>query len=156
MISGLRDRWIIASPPSKIFDGGRGDRRSWPQCIDRDFAAQLTCKSQHNQAHTEFCHRVGGVRREPLLGHLEGRGEHQDMRVFAPCKIGNGKFRNHERAAGVDLLHEIVTPHIGCRDRRQLDRAGVVYDNIDASEFLRRLIERGLHGCVVAYVDRQG
>jgi hypothetical protein len=76
------------------------------------------------------------------------------MRIFLPRKIGNGKLRNHEGAAGVDLLHQIVPPHIGCRDGGQLDRAGVVHDDIDATEFIRGFIERSLHARFVTYVNR--
>ena len=40
-----------------------------------------------------------------------------------------------------------------CGDRRELDRAGIVDDDVDAAEFLAVFVERGLHRRLVAHVD---
>ena len=46
--------------------------------------ARLAGEAEHDEAHAELGHRIGGVRREPLLLHVERRRQHQDMRVSRP------------------------------------------------------------------------
>ncbi len=42
-----------------------------------------------------------------------------------------------------------------CGHRRELDRAGVVDDDVDAAEMRRGLVERRLHRRFLAHVDRE-
>ena len=70
-------------------------------------------------------------------------------------EIGNGVFRHHEGAARIDLMHQIEAAHVGLRNRRELDGAGIVDHDVDAAEARRGLVERGLHRGFLAHVDLQ-
>ena len=106
------------------------------------FRAQFAGEPEHDEAHAELGHRIGGVRREPFLLHVERRRDHQDVRIGGLFQIRDGPFRDHEGAARVDLMHEVEPLHVGVGDAGELDRAGIVDDDIDAAELLRRLVER--------------
>ena len=50
-------------------------------------------------------------------------------------------------------MHEIEPLHLGRLAVGQRDRAGVIDDDVDAAEMLRRLIERAAHARLVAHID---
>ena len=52
-------------------------------------------------------------------------------------------------------MHQVEAAHVGLRDRRELDGAGIVDHDIDAAEMRRGLVERGLHRRFLAHVDLQ-
>ena len=56
-------------------------------------------------------------------------------------------------SARIHLLHEVITAHVGCSDRGELDRAGIVHDYVDAAKFECGLVEGSLHRIFVAYID---
>ena len=107
--------------------------------LTRDLAAQFAGQPQHHQAHAELGHRIGGVRREPFLLHVERRRQHQDVRVARLQQMREGVFRHHEGAARIDLMHQVEAAHVGLRDRRERDGAGIVDHDVDAAEMRRGL-----------------
>ena len=91
--------------------------RARPQRVDGDaLGAQFAGQAEHDQAHAELGHAVGGVRREPFLLHVERRRDHEDMRIGRLLQMRDRPFRDDEGAAGVDLMHEIEALHVGCGD----------------------------------------
>ena len=130
------------------------DGRSRPERVDGDaLAPQLAREAQHAQAHAELGHRIGEVRREPFLLHVERRRQHQDVRVLGLFEMRDGVLRHHERAARVDLMHQVEALHVGLRRRREADGAGVVDDDVDAAEGLDRPLDGLLDDLLVAHVD---
>ena len=53
---------------------------------------------------------------------------------FARSRCGIGEFGDHEGAARVDLMHQVEAVHVGLRHGRELNRGGVVDDDVDAAE----------------------
>src|SRR4029077_15672918 len=98
---------------------------------------------------------VREVRREPLGFQSQRRRQRQDGRVGSLLQVRQAGGRGHERAAGVDLLDEIVAAHVDLLGRRQIDRRGVVDADIDAAEGRRALLGRGEHAGLVAHVDHE-
>ena len=140
----------------QVLDRGGGDGGARPQRVDRDLALQFAGEAEHDQAHAELGHGIGGVRREPFHVHVERRRQHQNVRARRFQQMRDGVFRHHEGAARVDLMHEIEALHVGLRDRRERDGAGIVDHDVEAAEMRGGLIERGLDGGLVAHVDHEG
>src|SRR5262245_16458185 len=65
----------------QVPDRGGGDRCARPQGIDCDFPAQFACKPQNYETHAELRHRIRGMWCEPFFRHIEGRGQHEYVRV---------------------------------------------------------------------------
>src|SRR5439155_20939981 len=61
-------------------------------------------------------------------------------------------LRNEERAAGIGSEHRIPLRQGQVLKLRCLIIRSVVHENIDASQFLHGLRQRGLHICWIAYV----
>jgi hypothetical protein len=70
----------------------------------------------------------------------------------------DGVFRDHESAARIDLIHQIEAAHVGIDDRRPLDRACVVDEDVEAAKRRDGLLDRASHLRLVTHVDhkRQG
>ena len=127
----------------------RGHKR-----VDRDALPRSSpARPEHDQAHAELRHRIGGVRGEPFLLHVERRRQHQNVRVGRLGEIGDGVFRHHEGAARVDPKHQIEALHVGLRGIGELDGAGVVDHDVEAAEMRHGLIEGRLHCGFLAHVD---
>ena len=140
----------------QVFHRRRGDCRARPQRIDGNAARpQFPGQPQHHHAHAEFRHCIGGRGGKPFFLHVEGRRQHQDMRVLRLQQIGHGQFRDHERAARVDGMHQVVALHVGGLRIGQRYRAGIVDDNVDAAEFLRRGLQRLPDLGLFADIDEQ-
>ena len=77
--------------------------------------AQLAGKPEHDQAHAELGHGVGGVGREPFLLHVERRRQHQDVRVRGLLEMRDRILRDDEGAARIDLMHQVEAAHVGLR-----------------------------------------
>jgi len=126
----------------QVFDRGGGDGGARPQRIDRDLAALLAGQPQHDEAHAEFRHRVGGGMLEPLCLHVERRRQHQDVRVIGLLQMRDAVFRHHEGAAGIDTHHQVEPLHVGSLRIGQADGAGIVDADVDAAELGDRLVDR--------------
>ena len=98
---------------------------------------------------------IGGVRREPLLLHIERRRDHEDVRIGRLLQISNRPFRYHERTARIDLMHEIKAAHGDLRRGLKLEGACIIDHDIDAAELRRCFGERTLHHCFLAHVDHE-
>ena len=90
---------------------------------------------------------------KPFLLQIERRRQHENVRVVRLFQERDREFRHHERAARIDLMHEIETLHVGRLRVGQRDRAGIVDHDIDAAELKRRLIQRTAHRRLVAHID---
>ena len=79
------------------------------------------------------------------------------MWVGGLLQVWQAGLRQHEGPAGVDVLHQVVALDGDRLDGREVDRAGVVDADVDASELVDHLLDRGLHALVVADIacDRQ-
>ena len=75
------------------------------------------------------------------------------MRILGHEQIGCSELGHHERAARIDLVHEIEALHICCLAIGQRDRARIVDDDVDAAEMLRGFIQSAAHGRLVAHID---
>ena len=65
-----------------------------PERVDRDaLAAQLAGEAEGEHAHAELGDRVGDVRREPSLPHVERRRKHEDVRVRGTLQMRDGQLR---------------------------------------------------------------
>ena len=69
----------------------------------------------------------------------------------------DGVLRAGHRAAGVDLMHQIKLLHVRLLQRSQLDRAGIVDEDIQTAEVIRRLVDGCLDCFIIANIehDRQ-
>src|SRR5439155_11117478 len=77
--------------------------------------------------------------------------ERQHVGVGGGAQVGQGGAREQERAAGVDVEHEVVAAGVEIGDRRQVDRAGVVDHEVDTAEALDRGVDES--GDVVLVSD---
>ena len=116
-------------------------------------AAQLAGKPEHEQAHAELGDRVGGVRREPALLHIERRRKHQNVRIGGPLEMRDRQLRDDEGAARVDRVHEIEPLDVGMLHVGEVDGAGIVDENVDAAERCDRSLNRARNLLLVADVD---
>ena len=93
------------------------------------------------------------------FGSAESGGE--SVRTWAwsdGAQVLERRLGEHERAAGVDLLHQVEALHLELRHRRQVDRRRVVDDDVDPAELLATVCrDRGRDLVRVADVadDRQ-
>ena len=78
------------------------------------------------------------------------------MRVGRLPEKGQRRLGRGKGAAGIDAHDEIVAPHRRRRRIGQAERAGVVDQDVDAAEGLRRPGHGVAEAGVVAHVDRQG
>src|SRR5947208_16319144 len=65
----------------------------------------------------------------------------------------NGMFRHHKSAARVDLMHQVKTAHVGLYDRRALNGASIIDDDVEAAERCRGFLDRAFHLRLVARID---
>ncbi len=138
---------------------GRGrDRRRRPQRVRRNpRLGELGRQSERRHRHAVLRERVAGVGAEPLRRKVERRREREDVRVLGILQDRDGRAAEHERAADVDVLHEVVLLRLQVERAREVDDARVVDDDVDAAELALGL-EDGLGDVVVvAHVahDRQ-
>jgi hypothetical protein len=78
------------------------------------------------------------------------------MRIARLLQVRQAALGNHKRAAGVDLMHQVVTLDRRVGGTGQPDRAGVVDHDVDAAEMLRCLRHRCTHLRLLANVHLQG
>ncbi len=95
------------------------------------------------------------MRGEPALLEIEGRGEHQDMRIRRAREVRQTELRAKEGAAGIDVVHQVEPAHVGCCRAAEADRAGVVDDNVDAAELPYSALDRARHLTLIANVRCQ-
>ena len=121
----------------------RIDRRQRPQRVDGDAVlGELGRHPQRTHRHAELRHRVGDVVLEPFRRHVERRRQRQDVRVRGLLEVRDARLRHQERAARVDLVHQVEPLHVGGERAGQLDGAGVIDADVDAAEPLERLLHR--------------
>src|ERR1019366_481485 len=75
------------------------------------------------------------MRREPAGYQVQWRREHQHVRIGRDAQMRNAGARYQERAAAIDLMHQIVALGVGLQRRREADGTGVVDTDVDAAEF---------------------
>jgi hypothetical protein len=137
-------------------DGGGGDGGARPQGVaGHAVGPELLGHAQHAQAHIVLGHRIGDVRREPAGLDVQRRRQRQDVRVGRLLQVRQADLRGQERAAPVDLVHQVVALHVGRQRARQRDRRGVVHADVDAAERLDRLVDGRLDAGLLAHVDHQ-
>ena len=83
------------------------------------FIGQFPGHTQHTLTHPEFRHRVGDVRRKPLLLHIQWRRNVQYVGVIRFQKVGQAFARQHECSTHVDTKHQIEPAHFSLCGRRQ-------------------------------------
>ena len=71
-----------------------------------------------------------------LAVHVERRRQVEDVRVGGLLQMRNAHLRHQERAARVDLVHQVVALHVGLQRAGELDGAGIVDADVDAAEGL--------------------
>ena len=138
--------------------GGR-DHGAGPQRIDRNaLACELRRQPGNGEAHAELGHRVSKVRRQPARLRRQRRRQHQDMRVVRLQEMRQARLADAERAACVDLMHQVEALHRRVERPGQIDGAGIVDADVDAAEGRHGLLDGRSHGGLVSYVDgyRQG
>ena len=74
------------------------------------------------------------MRREPFGAHVEGRREHEDVRVRCPLQMRQAGLRAQKSSARVDSHHQVVALHRRLQRAGEADRAGVVDQDVDAAE----------------------
>ena len=82
---GRRLACTMRSPPSRFLMAlvamvVRGHRA----LTAMPFGPQLAGKPENAQAHAVLRQRIGHMRREPFLVHVEGRRQHEDVRIGGP------------------------------------------------------------------------
>ena len=114
MISGERLIAATASPPSRlrtaavsIAVSGHSELTAMPS------AGELRAHAQRAHRHAELRHRVGDVVLEPFGLHVERRRQIQDVRVGGLLQVRNARLGDQERAARVDLVHQVEALHVG-------------------------------------------
>ena len=117
--------------------------------------SQLAGETEHDQAHAELRHAIGGMRGEPFLLHIERRRDHQDVRIGRLLQMGMAHFETTKVPRALIWCIRSNRFMSVSTTLRELDRAGIVDDDVDAAEFLRRLVERVLHHGFVAHIDNQ-
>src|ERR671910_637934 len=63
----------------------------------------------------------------------------EHVRVVGLAQVRQARARDHERPAGVDLLHEVEALHLEVAHRGEVDGAGVVHDEVDAAKAVHGL-----------------
>ena len=71
---------------------------------------------------------------EPSGLHVERWRQIQDVRIFGQLQVRNAHFGDEERAARIDLVHQIIALHVGLQRAGELDGAGIVDADVDAAE----------------------
>ena len=81
--------------------------------------------------------RVGDVASSHLGSRLSGGDSVRTCGVVGLAQVREAGLRDDERAAHVDVLHQVVSASLGSvGDRREVDRARVVDADVDAAEAL--------------------
>ena len=80
------------------------------------------------------------------------RRHHHDAAAPALAHVRDHRARAEERAAHVDLHHQVELAGRPLGQRREVDGAGVVDEDVDAAEFLERGIPHPLHVVEFAHV----
>ena len=136
--------------------GGR-DEGFRPQAVHGNAVfRELRRMADDAHRHAVFRHGVGGGVPEPFRVQVERRAERQNMRVGGLPEKGQRRLGRGKGAAGVDAHDQVVAPHRRRRRIGQAERAGVVDQDVDAAERLRRRFHGIAEAGVVAHVDRQG
>jgi len=76
--------------------------------------------------------------------------------VVGRAQVGEAGLRHDERAAAVDVQHEVVALDRQVGDRHERDRARVVHAQVDAAEAVHRLRHRRRHLVLEADVADDG
>ena len=119
--------------------GGR-DQRPRPQRVGGDAVlAELGGEPQGAQGHPVLGDRVADVRAQPARLQADRRGQRQDVGVLRSLQVRDAGAADHERAAGVDLLHQVIALYRQRLGAGQVDRRGVVDADVDSPETLDRL-----------------
>jgi hypothetical protein len=142
----------------QVLDRGGGDQRPRPQRVGGDAVlGELGGEPQGAQRHPVLGDRVADVRPEPARLQADRRGQGHDVRVRRPLQVRDAGPADHERAAGVDGLHQVVAPDLQRLGAGQVDGRGVVDAHVDPAEHLGGLRDRAHDLGLVADVadDRQ-
>ena len=153
--AGPRHRLVAAQ---QVLDRRRGDDRARPEAVGADPVLGLVGgEPQGQHRHPELRERVGRVALEPLRVGGERRRERQHVGVVGLAQVLERGLGEDEGAPRIDLLHQVEALHLELRHRREVDRRGVVDDDVDAAEALGGLRDRGgdLVGVANVADDRQ-
>ncbi len=118
---------------------GGGDHRARPQRVDGDARrAEFLGHPENAHAHPVLGHRVGDMVAEPFRVEVQRRRQRQDVRI-APgaCRrveVRQARLRTEERAADIDVEHQVETLHRRRERAGEADRARVVDEDVDAAE----------------------
>ena len=79
------------------------------------------------------------------------------MWIGSQLQMRQTGFRQYKGPAGVDVLHQVVALHGNRLDGREVDRARIVDADVDTTELIDHLLDRGHHAFVVAHIpgDRE-
>jgi hypothetical protein len=137
----------------QVLHRGGGDQRPRPQRVGGDaVTGELGGQTQRAQGHPVLGDRVPDVRGEPAGFQADRRGQGQDVRVRRSLQVRDAGPADHERAAGVDRLHQVIALDLQRLGAGQVDRRGVVDAHVDPAEPLDGLRDGPLHLGLVADV----
>ena len=105
-------------------------------------SASSAASAERDHRHAHLRERVGAVAREPARVRRQRRRQREHVRVVGLAQVRQAGARDHERAARVDLLHQVEALHLEVAHRGEVDRAGVVHHEVDAAEPLDGLRRR--------------
>ena len=116
-------------------DRRRGDTGARPEGVEGDAVVlELGCHAEDAHGHAELGHRVSDMGPEPARAHVQRRREHQHMLIGGALQMRDAGLGRQERAARVDLVHQVIALHVGGFGAGQLDGRGVVDADVDAAE----------------------
>src|SRR5699024_4913659 len=119
---------------------------------------EFGCQPDGHQTHRVLGDAVREMTRpEPLRVRTDRWGQREYVRVTGLPQLRNSATGHQERAAGVDVLHQVVTLHVDRLGRREVNGTGIVDHTVDAAELCGRAVDGIGDGVVVTNVahDRQ-
>lgn len=76
--------------------------------------------------------------------------------MVALLQVRNALLGHQERASGVDVVHQVVTLHVGLLGGCQRDSASIVDQDVDAAKLVYGTLDRCPDGILIADVNHTG
>lgn len=89
---------------------------------------------------------------EPQGIQVQGGRNVQNVSMVALFQVRNALPGHQKCAPSVDIMHQIVTLHIGLLGGGKGDRTGIIHQDIDSAEFFHCTFDRGTDCTFIADV----
>ena len=131
--AGVPNRFVAAQALGVGHRSG-GDGGFGPQAVGGHGAAEFVCPAEGQDGHAELAQRIGGEVTQPSGLQVHRRRQREHVRVVRLGQVRQRGLNQGERAAGIDVHHEVVALERQHRRGAEIDRAGVVDHHVDAPE----------------------